>query len=407
MRILLLAVYYPPSTTSSAQLVHHLAREFARRGHFVTVLTPDAGVSVGQKVSEEGRVKVLRVKTADIKRANRVMRLWHESRLSRTIWRGIRDLIRDDPSDLIVFYSPTIFWGSLVQRLKTLWNCPSYMILRDMFPQWAVDAGLLREGSMIHRYLRRNELAQYRAADLIGVEAPGNLSHFSQPWAKSLRTEVLPNWANMAVDPSGNRDWRKRLGLESKVVFFYGGNIGVAQDMDNILRLATNLRDRDDIYFLLVGDGSEVARLNQEIGRLGLPNISIHAPLPEGEFLQCLSEADVGLVSLDRRLQSHNMPGKILSYMARSKPILASINLGNQLGEVLGGAAFVFVNGEDEKLKHAAILLAEQPAVRERMGSAARALGEKLFSVEAAASQILSHFELSASGKVMLSEHRV
>ncbi len=395
MKILIVVVYYPPNTTSAAQMMRDLAREFTRQGHSVTVVTPSDSVKEATRVIQEDGVLVARVRTGNMKSAGRVLRLWRESRLSANIWSNARKFFRENPSDLIVFYSPTIFFGDLVKRLRNLWNCPSYLVHRDLFPQWAVEAGILREGSMLHRYLRRKELIQYAAADVIGVEAPGNLDYFKRTLnGQSDKSEVLYNWITAPRQPATNSEWRRTLELEGKIVFFYGGNIGAAQDMDNILRLASSLQEQDRIFFLLVGSGSEVRRLNAEITRMDLKNMKILPPLPESEYMRCLSEFDVGLVSLDRHLKSNNFTGKVLGYVGCGKPILASVNPGNDLIAFINDsdAGIACANGEDGRLRDAALLLAAHPEIRRRMGENARALSATVFSVESVANQILSHF---------------
>ena len=375
-------------------MMRDLALEFVRLGHQVMVVTPSDSVEGATCVTKENGVSVVRVKAGNMKSASKTLRLWRESRLSAIIWRNARDVLRENACELIVSYSPTIFFGDLVRRLKVLWGCRSYLIHRDIFPQWAVDAGLLREGGLLHRYLRRKELAQYAAADVIGVEAPGNLSYFNHELqGNNYRAEVLYNWISSRISSACMSSWRQKLELGGKVVFFYGGNIGVAQDLNNILRLAANLRDRDNVFFLLMGGGSEVPRLNLEIDRLGLRNIRILPAIPQEEYVQCLSEFDVGLVSLDRHLRSNNFTGKVLGYVSCSKPILASVNPGNDLIDFLHrtDAGIACTNGEDDKLRSAALLLAAEPLVRERMGRNARALVGSTFSVEVIARQILSH----------------
>ena len=395
MRILILVVYYPPSTTSAAQMMCDLAREFIRQGHEVMVVTPSDSVKGATCSTLEDNVTVVRVKAGNMKSANKILRLWRESRLSANIWNNARDVFKRNPCELIVSYSPTIFFGELVSRLKVLWGCKSYLVHRDMFPQWAVDAGVIREGGLLHRYLKTKEKELYSSADVIGVEAPGNLSYFQAGLrGTSLPAEVLYNWTSSLAVPSGVSGWREKLGLDGKVIFFYGGNIGIAQDLDNIVRLAAGLRDRDDMLFLLMGNGSEEPRLNRMIDRLGLHNIRIVPAVPQEEYLRCLSESDVGLVSLDQRLRSNNMTGKVLSYSLCSKPILASVNPGNDLMDLLrrADAGIACTNGEDGELKSAALLLCSERLARQRMGQNARSLCDTAFSVKAAARQILSHF---------------
>lgn len=394
MRILILADDYYPSTKSGAKLVHDLGVQFIRDGHEVTVLTPSDSAATGLVVSMEDRISVVRAKTGNLKNVSKAIRGWRESRLSATLWRRAQDFFRSHPCDLIITYSPSIFFAALVHRLKALWKCPSYLVLRDIFPKWAVDAGILRKG-LLYRYFRRIELLQYAGADVIGVESPGNLRYFTGEFPdKDYRLEVLFSWSDIQEHPYTRTSYRLQLGLQGKVVFFYGGNIGVAQDMDNILRLATSLSGREDTFFLLVGSGSEVPRIISEIESRGLRNIAIRPPVSQAEYLSMLLEFDVGLVSLDRRLSTNNLPGKLFGYMACGIPILASINPGNDLAELLHetDSGIACENGDDQSLREAAVRLAGQGELRDRMGKNARLLLENRFSVQAAAAQILSHF---------------
>jgi glycosyltransferase involved in cell wall biosynthesis len=376
-------------------MMQELATEYIRQGHVVSLVTPSEAVDGNLEIIKESGVTVVRVKTGDMKYAKKAVRMWRESRLSSTIWRKAHKYLKENPCDLIIYYSPTIFFGELVKRLKTLWGCTSYLILRDIFPKWALDVGVLREG-VFYRYLKRKELEQYAAADWIGIESLGNMPYMDAELpGHQGRIEVLYNWLDTWKKPDARNFWRRELRLEGKAVFFYGGNIGVAQDMDNIIRLAAGLRDHEEIFFLLVGGGSETERMNGEIERQHLKNIRIHPPITQNDYMECLSEFDVGLISIDRNMQSHNLTGKLLGYVLCGKPILASLNPENGLIEILKGAdaGIAIVNGEDEKLRAAALLLSSQPDTRLRMGVNARALGESMFSVQAIAKQLISHFD--------------
>jgi len=404
MRICLIVDCYLPSTKSSAKLMSDLAGEFAGLGHEPVVVVPDdsLGRAEGYRLCEEGGVTVLRIRSGRIKGASLVKRAMNEAMLSWVLWRGGRKYFRRNPCDLVVFYSPSIFFGGVVGKLKKLWGCPAYMILRDIFPQWAVDAGVLRSGGPAWRFFRKRELAQYRVADVIAVQSPANLEYFSQApeLADKHRLEVLYNWTKTDEHDVPQGNYRGDLGLEGKTVYFYGGNIGVAQDMDNIIRLAESLGDRTDICFLLVGDGSEVARLERLIAEKGLTNIRIHPPVGQREYLGMLREFDVGLISLAANLTTQNVPGKLLGYMYYGMPVLASINPGNDLQEILEShdAALVSINGQDAEFRDNALRLADDTELRERMGGNSRGLLEERFSVSRAASQVLSSCESLAAG---------
>ena len=138
--------------------------------------------------------------------------------------------------------------------------------------------------------------------------------------------KVLFNWTSLHEMRLPLTNYRRALGLEDKTVFLYGGNIGVAQDMDNILRLADQLSPRSDIHMLLVGDGTEVPRLRAAIAARKLTNVQIVSGVSQQDYLSMVSEFDFGLISLDARLTTHNIPGKLLSYLYWGLPVLASVN---------------------------------------------------------------------------------
>ncbi len=395
MRILIFVVYYLPSPIASAKLIHDLGIEFDRMGHEVVIAAPDENILSDKQITSEDGITVFRIRTGKIKTAPRLVRAFNEVRLSQTMWKKGSQFFKENTFDLIVYYSPTIFFGSLVNRLKTLFGCPSYLILRDIFPQWAVDAGILRSGGIVHTFFKWKERQNYDAANVIGVQSPANLQYFSELGLdKKYNLEVLYNWTALTEYNTPNGKYRDRLGLKNKVVFFYGGNIGLAQDMDNIVRLAKALRNEPTAYFLLVGDGSEVPRLKKKIDAKNLTNIYIHPSVDQEEYLAMLSEFDVGLISLDRGLKTQNFPGKMLSYMHESKPILASINPGNDLKEILKEhhAGMVCFNGDHAVFADYARQLVESAELRKRLGSNGRAQLENMFSVSKAARQILSHF---------------
>lgn len=395
MRIQIIVDCYLPSTKSSAKLVHDLAVEFQRCGHEVCIAAPDDSLSTPCRVSREHNLTVVRIKSGKIKGAGRFRRAIAEARLSATIWKRGREHFRSNPCELVVFYSPSIFFGALVARLKKLWHCPAYLILRDIFPQWALDTGVLKEGPAAW-YFRRQERLQYAAADWIGVQSPANLQYFRDRALEGHQDlEVLYNWTTLDEGDVPKTNFRQRLGLAGKVIFFYGGNIGVAQDMDNILRLAEHLSQEPRLHFLLVGDGSEVHRLQARINQQKLTNVTLHPAIDQREYLGILAEIDVGLITLDRQLKTQNLPGKMLGYMYHGRPILASINPGNDLQELVERheAGLVTVNGDDRRLRAGALQLAASGELRKRLGRNGRRLLERTFCVTKAAGQIVSHLE--------------
>lgn len=400
-RVLLVTQYYYPYTKSAAKLMHDLAVEMVRQRADVTVVTPDENLDVSQKMTTEEGVNVFRVRCGSLSASSSAMRAWNERAMVRRTWREGKRYFRENRCDLLVWWAPSIFYISLVKNLKRIWHCRSYLLLRDVIPKWWVDCGVVKEGSIIHRLFKRLERKQYGLADVVAVQSPGNLRYFQEEThIGNPRVEILWNWTRTSGERVSRTDSRTRLGLDGKVVFFYGGNIGVAQDMGNIVRLAESLRNEKRIHFLLVGDGSEAPKIRESISGKGLPNVTLLPPVDQETYLGMVSEYDVGLISLDRNHSTQNFPGKMLGYMYFSLPILASINPGNDLKDLMESrsAGFVTWNGDDDGLKANALKLAESPDLRRRMGAKGRGLLESVFSVETAARQILGHAESGSHG---------
>jgi glycosyltransferase involved in cell wall biosynthesis len=390
MRILLLVDYYLPGTTSCAKLTHDLATEWVRQGHEVLLITTVDVAPSAMTVEKSGDLTVARVRTGPIKGAPLPVRALRELGIPHLSWWCARHLLRAQRIDLVVYYSPSIFWGPLVRRVKELWGCPSYLILRDIFPKWARDCGVLRDGP-VFRFFQREAVRQYDQADTIGVESEGNVRYFHDEFSDKLyNVEVLNNWAALDegnVEPSQHR---AKLGWQDKVVFFYGGNMGVAQGVDTILNLIRAMHPHGEVRFLLVGQGGEIPRIRDAIAREALDNVVLLPAVDQRTYLSMLSEADVGFISLARELQTHNVPSKALPYMYFSLPILASLNPGNELSAVVHAhqAGFCVETGDLPALVDAAVRLTKERELRQRFGANARRLLESRFSAAAAAKQI-------------------
>ncbi|ARZ02552.1 glycosyltransferase WbuB [Yersinia ruckeri] len=396
--VLIIDDYLPHSTRVGAKMFHELALELLSRGHKITVITPDTHQeSLFQETDIDG-VRVWSFRSGPTKNISKVIRAFNESMLSVRAWRAVGQRISPEMFQGIVYYSPSIFWGGLVARIKKRCRCPAYLVLRDLFPQWVVDAGMMRQGSIIERYFRYFERNSYRQAEHIGLMSERNLDVFRYQH-NGYRCEVLRNWASLiATEPESQRiSCREKLGLEGKVIFFYGGNIGYAQDMANLMRLARNMHAYENVHFLFVGQGDEVSLIKQLAASWRLKNFTYLPSISQAEFKQILTEVDVGLFSLAANHTAHNFPGKLLGYMVQHLPILGSINANNDLMDIVNknNAGFIHVNGDDEHLLNSAISLLDKTR-RRVMGECAYRLLEAEFSVGTAARLIEDRLESMA-----------
>lgn len=392
MKVLLLVDdYLPHSIKVAARMMHDLALELKARGNDVSVCTAETGLQTLSSIDEFEGITVLRFKSGKIKNVSRIKRALNETLLSLRAWISFKNYFRENECHLIVYYSPTIFFGPLVWKLKSLWRCKSFLILRDIFPQWVVDNGLLKKNSLTFYYFKFFEQCNYISADVIAIQSPSNVKYFAHSPKHLPKLRVLYNWSSSnTASRNSHFSYREKLGLQGKIVFFYGGNIGHAQDMRNLLRLARSLSQYADAHFLFVGAGDEVDLIKQALSETKTSNVSYLPPVSQEMYEQLLNEFDVGLFSLHRAHQTHNFPGKLLGYMRYSMPIVGSVNQNNDLQMILteANAGFVTINGEDEELAENAIKLLKSETLRIEMGKNAQKLLRDTFSVEFAAKSI-------------------
>lgn len=335
MQIALIADTFPPLRSSGAVQIRDLAREFARQGHSLCVLLPSSVQQEPWELDTFDGVQILRLQAPQTKGVGYVRRTLAELLMPFSMWRNLRKSpLHSMHWEGIVWYSPSIFFGPLVGWLRQSNGCKSYLIIRDIFPEWAVDMGLMRKG-FVYRFFDAIARYQYSVADVVGVQTSGNRAYFFE-WEKQAdrKLEVLENWLNKPVQSQCSIRIDK-TSLKGRRVFLYAGNMGVAQGLDVFLDLADRLRDRSEIGFLFVGRGSEAARLKAEAKQRKLGAVLFFDEIDPDEIPSLCTQCDAGIVSLDPRHKSHNIPGKFLTYMQSGLPVLANINSGNDLAQMI------------------------------------------------------------------------
>ena len=392
MRIALIADAFPPLRTSCAVQLRDLSLELVRQGHQPTVMIPASDINQPWLPEDMKGVQVLRLKAPRTKDIGYVSRTLNEFLMPFAMLHNLRKSpVANVRWDGVVWYSPTIFLGPIAKALKEASACRSYLIIRDIFPEWAVDMGLLSRG-LPYRIFKLIEHYQYSVADIIGVQTPANLAYFND-WAKQpgRRIEVLQNWLADAPDVSSSISVADGP-LAGRTIFVYAGNMGVAQGMDVLIDLAERLCNRRDLGFLFVGRGSDVQRLRSEVKMRGLDNAVFHDEIDPSEIPGLYAQCHVGMVALDPRHKTHNIPGKFLSYMKAGLPVLASINPGNDLAEIIKheGVGRVCTDLSVDTLQRLAEELADEIASGKSVSARCRALSAKLFSPDAIVKQIVA-----------------
>jgi glycosyltransferase involved in cell wall biosynthesis len=390
LQIALISTDYPPLRTSAAVQLRDLAQQLAALGHRPVMIVPSVISDRPWTIERPEGIEVLRVAAPPTRAASHIRRALAEMWLPFAMLRNVRKSpFRSAKWDLIVWYSPPIFLGPLIWALRIVSGARTYLILRDIFPEWAVDLGIVKKGPA-YLVLKAVAAFQYAIADTIGVQTESNLAYLPN-WTKSggRRLEVLHNW--LAVTPNTGCSINiARTALAGRKIFVYIGNMGVAQGIEIFIDLIQSLRDREDIGFLFVGRGSEFPRLEAERAFRDLNNVLFFGEIDSLEIPGLLAQCHVGLVALHPDHKTHNIPGKFVSYVLYGLPVLARVNDGTDLERLIEdeGVGRVYVGNSVAELRHLAEELIDNVALRSSMSERGRHLGASMFSPMAAAVQI-------------------
>lgn len=339
MKLALIADTFPPIRSSGAVQLFDLAVEIANQGHDLTVFIPISDTNKRVDIKRIKNFTVIYVKVWSIRDAMNLRRGLAELMIPYLMLYFLKKTNHLDIKwNGIIWYSPSIFFGPFIKYLKNKSNCPTYLILRDIFPDWLIDLGLIRN-NLIYFFLKAIEYNQYKVADIIGVQTKSNLEYFSGKHEIIItnkknqnipRIEVLQNWLGELCSTKASISIQNSR-LAGRKIFIYAGNMGVAQDTMIFIQLAIRMADRNDVGFVFIGRGSQLKDLKLIVNNGQIKNVEFYDEVPNSELASIFSEAVVGLLSLDPRHKNHNIPGKFLSYLRAGLPVLAIINHGNDL----------------------------------------------------------------------------
>jgi len=395
MRIAIIADSFPPLKNSAAVLVFSLAEVMAAESHDVLVITPSAEIDASYLEDDFGAFKVLRIRCGKIKSHHKFMRGISELYLffSLPFYFG-KTPYGKSKWDMVIWYSPTIFLGGLVSLLKKRTKF-SYLILRDIVPGWMVDIGLMKRGPS-YFFLKWFEHFQYRLADVIGVQSPGNKKYIEKLNLPDLqKLEVLPNWmpststTHHFTDDRNSYTNLQNTILAGRKVFIYAGNLGEAQGIENLAQTVLNLQDQSDCGFLIIARCSKKEWLHSFIELHDLGNVLLLDEVDLVTLSKYYRQCYGGLVFLDRNHQSHNIPGKFISYLEASLPVAACVNRNNDLITIIKEHGLGIVADSSADLAKEIRLLIRESETNKEIGKRARAHYETHFQPRAIAQQII------------------
>ena len=318
-----------------------LMRKFRDEGHNVYIVTPyERQFALPTSLSEVDGIHLLGVRTLNIQKTNIIEKGIGTILLETQFNRAIKKYLSHVNFDLILYSTPPITFTDVVRNLKKgTSSAISYLLLKDIFPQNAVDLGMFSKNSLIYWYFRQKEIGLYQHADYIGCMSPANvefvLRHNS--FLVHERVEIAPNSIELKKDPINidRESIRKKYDLPiDRPIFIYGGNLGKPQGIDFLIQCLNANCQRNDCHFLIVGNGTEYHKLENWFINTKTDNVSLFPRLPKEDYDALVQSCDIGLIFLDHRFQIPNYPSRLLSYLEYKMPIIAATDINTDIGTI-------------------------------------------------------------------------
>lgn len=350
-----------------------LIREFARNNHNIYIVSPierrygQTTHLIEDKADElHQRVHILKIKTGNIQKTNIIEKGISTVLLEYQILRAIKRYFSNVQFELVLYSTPPITTIKPIKYIKKRDSAKSYLMLKDIFPQNAVDIGIMNKG-LLYKYFRRKEKKLYKVSDKIGCMSQANVDYILRhnPEIEPIKVEICPNSIeiqDMTITNEERISIRLKYGLPiDKIIFIYGGNLGKPQDISFIIECLKALQKNDLAYFLIVGDGTEYEKLHKFIMDDKPNNVKLIKWLIKEDYDKIVAASDIGLIFLDHRFTIPNFPSRLLSYMQAGLPVLAATDPNTDIGKAIIEGEFgwwcisndinSFVKKVDEALK--------------------------------------------------------
>ena len=311
-----------------------LMRKFRNEGHEVYIIYPrERKLGLPTELKIENHVHSLAVKTLNVTKTNVIEKGIGQLLLELQFKAALKRYFADVKFDLILYSTPPITFTKVIKYAKKRNpNAISYLMLKDIFPQNAVDLGMLSTKGikgLLYCSFRQKEKDLYRVSDYIGCMSPANVKYVlaHNPEVNPTIVEIAPNSYDVQTDTRkvDAREVRPKYGLPTdKPIFIYGGNMGKPQGIPFLIECMNAVKDRTDCHFVVVGNGTEYPKLDTWVKHVNPKAASVFKKLPKADYDALASACDVGLIFLDYRFTIPNYPSRLLPYLMERKPIIAA-----------------------------------------------------------------------------------
>ncbi|UFH65463.1 glycosyltransferase family 4 protein [Clostridium cadaveris] len=398
MRILYIATSFP-EPEKGATIYTDLAEAIHEKGHeIVVVVSEQVRNKKYTEMKKERGIDVLRIVTGNYYDVNLFQKGITTLKMPVIMKNGISRYLKNYTFDLIIYEAPPVTNGALVKWAKKLFNCHTYLMLKDIFPQNAVDLKIMKKQGLIYKFFKRQEKKLYDISDMIGCMSKANEQYIIKhnPWLDYKKVGLFPNTKkiNNKVNTT-NYDVRKEYGIPADAcTFIFGGNMGKPQYIDLLCEGIKRCTNEENIFFVFVGRGTDRYKLQDSIKENCIKNAILLENLPRNKYEELNKACDVGLIILDPNFTIPNYPSRILSYMEYEKPVLAATDQVTDIKDLIEEAdcgRWVW-SGDIEGFVNAIYEMAIDNRIKDK-GINGRRYLEQNFKVERSVEILEKHFD--------------
>ncbi len=333
MKILFLTMSSGLKDIETSGIYTDLMRKFRNEGHEVYIIYPrERKTGLPTELKVENGVHILGVKTLNLTKTNVVEKGLGQLLMEFQFKTALKKYFKDVKFDLILYSTPPITFNKVIKYAKrNNSKAKTYLLLKDIFPQNAVDLGMLTPKGvkgLLYKSFRKKEEELYRLSDHIGCMSPANVAYLlaNNPWIDSTIVEIAPNSCDVpkGAHKGDKKAIRKKYNLPvDKPIFIYGGNMGRPQGIPFLVECMTAVKDRTDCHFVIVGDGTEYSKLEMFVQTYHPKAVTVFKKIPKVDYDLLADACDVGMIFLDYRFTIPNYPSRLLPYLMTKKPIIA------------------------------------------------------------------------------------
>ena len=344
-----------------------LLRKFCKEGHKVFVVCPiERRENKFTHLLETDGSTILNVKTLNLQKTNVIEKGVGILTIEYQYLSAIKKYYKNEKFDLILYSTPPITFSKVINFIKKRDGAYSYLLLKDIFPQNAVDMKMIKKDGLLQKYFVKKEKKLYSLSDTIGCMSPANVDFIltQNPEIERSKVEVNPN----SIEPKlfdyseeQKRVIRNKYGIPvNKKIFVYGGNLGKPQGLEFLLQTIEK-SSNEYAFFLIIGDGTEFNKMNSWFKKFKPTNAKLLKRLPKEDYDLLLASCDIGLVYLHPDFSIPNFPSRLLSYLEMKMPVIAATDGNTDIGYVIEKAncGIAVLSGDSIRMNQAISKLME------------------------------------------------